>query len=168
MSFPDKKRRILQEDEYLACMSYLLRRDFYPTLNPHDPLSLEDDDRYASSRRSTKRPSTFQSSSSIADKYKLDKFTSIDTFQSVYTSEDNASFEEILNRMNEERRKRWRHFFNSDKPLLTAGNVPKYLLPEKSAHTGEEKRLLLLTEKSVSEVQRGGSINFGGSACICW
>ena len=154
----EKKRKILQEDEYLACMSYFLRRDFYPTLNPHDPLNLEDDDHYSTSRRSTKRSSTFQSSTNIADKYKLDRFTSVDVFQSVYTSEDNASFEEMLNRMNEERRKRWRHFFHTDRPMLTAGNVPKYLLPEES--TQPQDRLLLLTEKSESEVQRTGSINF--------
>ena len=158
MSFPNKKRKILQEDEYLACMSYFLRRDFYPSLNPHDPLTFEDDNRYTSSRHSTKRSSTFQASTNIADKYKLDKLKSVDAFQSIYTSEDNASFEEILNRMNEERRKRWRHFFNSDKPLLTAGNVPKYLSPEGSVQAGE--RLSLLTEKSESEVQRTGTINF--------
>ena len=154
-----KKRRVLQEDDYLACMSYLLRRDFYPTLDPHDPVSLGDDDQYAASRRSTKRPSTFRSPSDIVARYRLDRFASVDAFQSVYTSEDNASFEEILNRMNEEKRKRWRHFFNTDRPLLTAGNVPKYLLSSGNDAQTEE-RLLLWSDKPGSEVHRTGTINF--------
>lgn len=121
MSSPSESRRTaLPEETFLACTSYLIARFYFPTtfqdLPPHF---------YA-----------------LAHKFSLDSFGSIDAFQARYTSLDNKSFEEILERMNQKKREKWKRFFGTEVVPMLTGRVgsKKYLLP--GADGAGEQRLL--------------------------
>lgn len=159
-----RKKKTLPEDTYLACISYFLCRDFYPALSTTasicDPGVLSNVNDTPSPQLKSSEASSCEGKHRRTDLVKalqLNAFPSVDAFQSVYTSEDNASFEDILERINEAKRARWRRFFGTDKPLLAIGSssLSKYdfLLEDKTRVM--EKRLLL-TGPSTSDVDRSG------------
>jgi len=62
---------------------------------------------------------------------------SLDLFQAKYTSEDNASFKELMNQANESTRSKYEWIYNDDKKLL--------LLAGESSEAGPRKRGLITT-----------------------
>ena len=58
----------------------------------------------------------------VEEKPKFNTNMPLDKFQTKYTSEDNASFDEILEKDNTERKKRYKWIFDSEKKLLVLEN----------------------------------------------
>lgn len=110
-------KTVLDEDEYLACLSFLLRRDFYPELLRGEQ------DAHQRARHS------------------LDSFPSIDAFQAAFTCSDDASFEALLEKANATNRSRWLCFFGTETPLaLTHREHSRVLALPASALSSQASR----------------------------
>ncbi|KAG6381283.1 nuclear protein DGCR14 [Boletus reticuloceps] len=123
------RQDILEEDEYTAALSHIIARDFFPSLvhidatnNYLDALRSNDPSLiHASVRRlqeldatpayPSRRDSKFSSETPYENQQQndngYDTDMSLDSFQSQYTSEDNASFTQIMHEENRQRRERW-------------------------------------------------------------
>ena len=133
------KKTVLSEEDYLTCLSYLLRRDFYPNLDPLTTSSFSDilsSSVRSSTVTSSRRTSQRLSPAEVVAKHGIQELRSVDEFQSRFTSEDDASFNSLLRRENETRRARWREHFGTDKPLIEAG--------QRTKHTERRKEVGLL------------------------
>jgi protein DGCR14 len=85
---------VLEEEEYIECLSYILKRDFFPLLARSAPLAYTNPLGTPGARPTTM--STPNNPPAIASKINLDM--SLDDFQAAYTTEDNSSYPLILNR----------------------------------------------------------------------
>ncbi|OLL21630.1 Protein DGCR14 [Neolecta irregularis DAH-3] len=99
---------VLEEDEYIEALSKIIERDFFPQLaelrayNEYmDALQSKNAVWIESSARRLANPE--QPKEKDTEKYDMSK--RLDTFQAMYTSEDNASFIGLLDHTNEQRRK---------------------------------------------------------------
>lgn len=131
------RQKVLEEDEYTAALSHIIARDFFPSLvhldatNDYlDALRTKDTGLInASVRRLEEISSTPIASTRYltpsdtpygpgpsetpippphpAKRPRYDTDMSLDMFQAKYTSEDNASFTEILDDENRQRKERW-------------------------------------------------------------
>lgn len=131
------RQEILEEDEYTIALSRIIARDFFPSLVHIDATgALRSDDPsliHASVRRPQELDSTparrhWQTPSETpfgtgpsdtplrtpreagepaAKRSRYDTNLSLDSFQAKYTSEDNASFTQIMHEENRQRRERW-------------------------------------------------------------
>ncbi|KAH9082123.1 nuclear protein DGCR14 [Lactarius deliciosus] len=100
------RQTVLEEDEYTAALSHIIARDFFPSLvhldatNEYlDALESRDPQLIGASVRNLE--------SINASRPRYDTDMSLDAFQARYTSEDNASFTEILDEENVRRRERY-------------------------------------------------------------
>ncbi len=118
-----RREIILDEDDWIAAMEGIIERDFFPDLKslrerveglerdtPGELLSFRQ--REAGSWEPTPYglDSTERETSETAPKLTLDQFLSR------YTSEDNASFRDILNRSNAVRREKFKHLWQPPNP----------------------------------------------------
>jgi hypothetical protein len=130
-----------QEDEYTSALSTIIARDFFPSLERLDAtntylsaLESRDVDQIDTTARrlsnlatpsnhwrgTTPRggPSTdtpIRTPGRVAKKPKYDTCLSLDEFQAKYTSEDNASFTEILDEENRKRKEKWGWAWEAEK-----------------------------------------------------
>lgn len=105
---------VLSEEEYMKRLSLILKRDFFPSLIDLEEIELTDPERL-----------------------------SIDKFQSLYVTEDNASFAELLCRENERKRGKFERVFGG----------PARLVDDPS------KRLLLQESVSVKDVMKSNTLS---------
>ena len=128
MSKPESKqqKRVLEEDEYIGKISEIIKRDYFPDL---DLLNAQYDHELA---KESKDPEliyyTLQQILKITnstDSCKTQK--SLDEFLATYTSEDNASFERILFKINRNKRQKHQWLYKQDEKcqltLLNNGRV---------------------------------------------
>lgn len=87
------KKRVLKEEEYMRVLEGILRRDYFPDL---PPLLFEDENEF------------------------LD--TNLEDFQAAYTTEDDHSFNKLMDKLNRERRKRYKQTYTTDYQLITLSN----------------------------------------------
>lgn len=105
---------VLSEEEYMKRLSLILKRDFFPSLIDLEEIELTDTE-----------------------------LLSIDKFQSLYVTEDNASFAELLCRENERKRGKFERVFGG----------PARLVDDPS------KRLLLQESVSVKDVMKSNTLS---------
>ncbi|KAJ3220891.1 DiGeorge syndrome critical region protein 14 [Clydaea vesicula] len=132
---PEKKKpKVLEEDDYLDAISNIVERDFFPNL------------------KTMKQQNAMLTGISVLEENEknnsaisTDNIT-LDKFQHMYTSEDNASFEEIIKNVNEEKKRKYNWIFNKEKNVLELegpstdkfGNQgPLSILDAKSKKTGQ-------------------------------
>ncbi|KAH8835192.1 nuclear protein DGCR14 [Flagelloscypha sp. PMI_526] len=137
------RQTVLDEDEYTAALEHIIARDFYPSLvhldatNEYlDALQSQDPSRIDASVRRMgniqselatplgKTPLNWTGATPLragwdgeppAKRRKYDASLSLDDFQARYTSEDNASFTEILDDENKRRKERYAWAFDAEK-----------------------------------------------------
>ncbi|KXN75051.1 hypothetical protein CONCODRAFT_88667 [Conidiobolus coronatus NRRL 28638] len=86
------KKIVLTEEIYTLCLSYIIERDFYSNLNQlQDKLS----------QICTELEIPFDKGDNLVNfllnsEYRIDLNLNLDTFLSIYTSEDNQSYEKIV------------------------------------------------------------------------
>eukprot|EP00301_Raphidiophrys_heterophryoidea_P009840 c14844_g1_i1.p1 GENE.c14844_g1_i1~~c14844_g1_i1.p1 ORF type:complete len:456 (+),score=95.91 c14844_g1_i1:56-1369(+) len=110
------KRKILDEDTYLACLEHIIKRDFFPSsTRDQDARQLVQPGTPASSIFAPPSPSPSSVSSSFSTRTrtvpKLEM--SLDNFLAQYTSEDNASFDKLLEKSNQQKRARFAWLFEA-------------------------------------------------------
>ena len=106
-----QKKIVLSEDDYLACLSYILRRDYYPEAKADDDFE----------------------EAILKDHFQLDSFSGIDAFQARFTCQDDASFDALMQRASTKRKAKWSKWFGQEEVLgLTAstGRLPDQRLLE--------------------------------------
>ena len=107
---------VLSEEEYMKRLSLILKRDFFPSL-----LHLEEE-------------------IEITDPERL----SIEKFQSLYVTEDNASFAELLCRENERKRGKFERVFGG--PARLVDDPSRRLLLQASVKDGIKNKFLTLSD----------------------
>jgi protein DGCR14 len=136
------KQIVLEEDEYTEGLSRIIARDFFPTLNhltaANDYLSAldsQDPSLINSSIRTLQElgptplvrhgqqtplrtPARNSSQSGPNKRRRYDDDLSLDEYQARYTSEDNASFTEILDDENKKRRERFKWAFEAQRKVM--------------------------------------------------
>ncbi|PVF96548.1 hypothetical protein CPB86DRAFT_827158 [Serendipita vermifera] len=137
------KQVILDEDEYTEGLSRIIARDFFPTLNhltaANEYLSaLESQDpslinasirtlqdlgptplvRHGQTQTPLRTPARNGSQSGPNKRRRYDEDLSLDEYQARYTSEDNASFTEILDDENKKRRERFKWAFEAQRRVM--------------------------------------------------
>ncbi|PJF17433.1 Aspartate aminotransferase [Paramicrosporidium saccamoebae] len=147
-----RKRKVLSEDEYLAQLSAILKRDFFPNLAKLEAqyeylTAMERSDltalRAAAARLNN--PSTVQAPE-----------MSVDDFQMRYVTEDTAGFEELLERVNATRRGRFAKVFKREAPLLleSSADIPTGKGRVCRENTRLEKQVdLSLLERDTNDVR---------------
>lgn len=118
-----QKTRVLDEDEFVKSLSAIIQRDFFPDLpklRSHvafmDALEAGDESRMKEIAVEYLRSQESEAESSTI------KAPSVDAFLAKYTSEDNASFEEIIEKQNEKQREKFRWLYDrADRLMLEAG-----------------------------------------------
>jgi protein DGCR14 len=117
-------QRVLEEDEYTEVLSYIIARDFYPSLVAHldaSPLRSQNTTATAAAAAAAAAdtpfghgPSDTPSRENVTEdgppsrkRARFDPDLSLDAFQARYTSEDNSSFTQILDEENRKRKERW-------------------------------------------------------------
>jgi protein DGCR14 len=132
------KTVVLEEDKWMDSMEKIIKRDFFPDIDvmtsqirlieaiqSKDPQLIE---------MAQRKVAQTQSNVIISGERKVP----LDEFLSKYTSEDNASFEVILQKMKDTHRETWRKYFHESKSrgsgtdvkLLTNGSVEMKLIGE--------------------------------------
>ena len=91
---PPKPLVAVEEDAYISSLSSIIKRDFFPSLD--------------------KLKGAFQAETSAELKAHADKL-SLDQFQANFTSEDNQSFNEIIESENSRKRKQYHFFYDAEK-----------------------------------------------------
>ncbi|CAG8714613.1 14133_t:CDS:2, partial [Acaulospora colombiana] len=137
------KQIILEEDEYTEGLSRIIARDFFPTLNhltaANEYLSaLESQDpslinnsirtlqdlgptplvRHGQTQTPLRTPARNGSQSGPNKRRRYEEDLSLDEYQARYTSEDNASFTEILDEENKKRRERFKWAFEAQRKVM--------------------------------------------------
>lgn len=104
-----RKQKIIEEEDYVNALSEIIKRDFFPDLNKLEAQfdywkALEDNDYDKLEAASAKM---FSSSCNALESLGVAKDIKLDEFQQLYTSQDNASFQDILHKMNCERSRKY-------------------------------------------------------------
>lgn len=151
------KYKVIDEDTYRNSIEKIIERDFFPDKK------VTEAEIQLFKAIDTKDPQSIQEAKDKIEKIKknISEFRSdsekrnvpLDEFLEKYTSEDNASFELILQKMKEKHRERWREFFkeapnrfNSDIKLLTNG-PNDYVKLIKSSEPLNKNQLFFIQEK---------------------
>ncbi|ORY79872.1 nuclear protein Es2-domain-containing protein [Protomyces lactucae-debilis] len=114
--------QVLDEDIYVDSLSHIIKRDFFPGLETHSSSQIEDSRHSGSIRPSSTRMRTPHFAQEVttdeapgnSDKRPASSL-SLDRFQARYTSEDNASFQEILDEGNLARREKYSWLYKDNK-----------------------------------------------------
>lgn len=110
-------RRVLVEEEYLATLGSILRRDFFPTLGrleaQYDYLTAVERSDLEALRVAASRLSALEARGECVAAPDM----SLDEFQAQYVTEDTHAFEELLGRLNSSRRAKFAKIFKAS-PLL--------------------------------------------------
>ncbi|KAI8086320.1 nuclear protein DGCR14 [Halteromyces radiatus] len=127
---------ILDEDTYTEAISYIIERDFFPhlakmkaesfyheaTING-DPIQLQQAKQLLSNLNQPRSKETDhiqnyynQQETDLAKRINLE--LSLDQFQTVYTSEDNASFTDLLEKANAKRKSHYHWFYDKQAQQL--------------------------------------------------
>ncbi|KAG4305751.1 hypothetical protein PORY_000661 [Pneumocystis oryctolagi] len=120
---------VLEEDEYQQAISDIIKRDFFPDL-----LEMEANEKMEEKQRLEmiqktgdntsenvlKQREDEENTSEILASDKLTRNMSLDKFQAMYTSEDNASFMDILNEQNKRRRHAYEWAWNNNNKINSA------------------------------------------------
>lgn len=80
----------IEEDEYIAGLSSIIERDFFPSLN------------------------SLRANAGIPENAIMPSTLTLDSYQQFYTSEDNASFVDIIKTQNEAKRKQYSYFYKGE------------------------------------------------------
>lgn len=149
--------KTLNEEDYTSAITTIIERDFYPQLSEMrkqsrylDAIEEGNPIRIATAaRRLTERPGE-----SVEDETEEERRERIlqedvrgmrlDTFQAKYTSEDNESFNELLDEQNAKNREKYAWMYNGNKKMT------------KQEFVIEQKKVLLLKEDMDSGVKMVG------------
>ena len=135
---PAKRPRVvLDEDTYVASLAAVIKRNFFPPPPSEGDVSTRN-------RSLDGRGLDTQTTPPHSSNGKLERDVqtlSLEAFQARYTSEDNASFLEILDRANLERRERYHWLYTSRS--VYAGCIEGAPQGEQRRIAGEKERLLL-------------------------
>lgn len=137
------KQIILDEDEYTEGLSRIIARDFFPTLNhltatndylsaleSQDPSRIHDSARNLQELGPTplvrgtqmqtplRTPARNHSQSGPNKRRRMEDDMSLDEYQARYTSEDNASFTEILEDENKKRREKYKWAWEAQRKAM--------------------------------------------------
>ena len=136
---PSRKRKVLSEDEYLGRLGAILKRDYFPDLErlqaQKDLLTAVEQSDLLALQLATERLDRVSESDELTSADGM----SLDEFQSRFTTEDDASFDDILERFNAKQRERFAKLHGGP-PLLRAP---------------PDRRLLLAPSISASEPEKG-------------
>ena len=125
----------IDEDGYVEGISKIIQRDFFPDLEKlrvqkqlYDAVDLELDDRKAAKLAFQLAQMTETGSGADGQNggghggdeqnKEFDTRLSLDQFQAKYTSEDNESFNQLVQKENEKKRQKFAHFYPSEQRLL--------------------------------------------------
>ncbi|KAG0374513.1 hypothetical protein BGX24_010320 [Mortierella sp. AD032] len=162
---------ILEEDEYIEALSKIIERDFFPDLarlkRQHaylDAIEQNDTERIKAAarelagndtpldKRRLKTPETpsqhglkSRDGKETAQEDAVDTSLSLDQFQMRYTSEDNASFNEIIEKINTQKREKYKWLYDQEKKNMR--------LLENGDNTNPDKKLLRESEESDASSQ---------------
>lgn len=136
----------LSEEDYTSAITTIIERDFYPNLPEMrkqsqylDALEEGNPIRIATAARRLTTPVTGQTEETEEEKreriLKEDvKGMRLDMFQAKYTSEDNESFNALLDEQNQKQREKYAWMYNGNRKLT------------KQEHLIEQKRILMIEE----------------------
>ena len=120
----------IEEDEYVAGISKIIQRDFFPDLEKlrvqkklFDAVDQVDDARAAQlafqlAKMTESGDVEVNDEGKEHEKKEYNTKMSLDRFQAKYTSEDNASFNELVYKENEKKKEKYAHFYPSEQRLL--------------------------------------------------
>ncbi|CEG68619.1 hypothetical protein RMATCC62417_04843 [Rhizopus microsporus] len=132
---------VLDEDTYTEAISFIIERDFFPNLvkmkaqqnyfQAQQSGTLFDLQKASKALRDVQQPKKaekknqsinyyFEQESELEKRVNLD--LSLDQFQTLYTSEDNASFAEILEKANQKAKEKNKWFFDKESHQLRITN----------------------------------------------
>jgi len=113
-----RKRKVLSEEKYLSFLGSILRKSYFPELEKLKMQSLCLDKVDINDKEKLERILSFDSSSSSLN---ISNMT-LEQFQSLYTSEDNHSYESLIDNINKIRRDRRGRFFKNQYLTSTDSN----------------------------------------------
>ncbi|KAI8063524.1 nuclear protein Es2-domain-containing protein [Gongronella butleri] len=124
---------VLDEDTYTEALSHIIQRDFYPKLAKMKAEAAYHEARLAGDRQQVKRITDLliqlhKDETDLAKRVNLQ--LSLDQFQTVYTSEDNASFDDLLAKTNAKRKDAYRWYYdkNADQLRIEDMQAPNLLM----------------------------------------
>ncbi|KND01759.1 uncharacterized protein SPPG_03552 [Spizellomyces punctatus DAOM BR117] len=127
---------VLEEDTYVESLSKIIQRDFFPHLKriklQNELLDAVQNGEYGVVRvlgdelNQVDRGDIQTSITDTAEKDTIPVNTnmSLDAFQSRYTSEDNASFNNMITRINDDKRKKYSWIYDKETRVLQLGTTP--------------------------------------------
>ncbi|KAI8577989.1 hypothetical protein K450DRAFT_273323 [Umbelopsis ramanniana AG] len=184
---------VLDEDTYTDAISYIIERDFFPNLaklraqqeyfhaeESGDLVRLQQAGRELKRLTTTPRTTRLGTSQSIAKQAVVQKASvpdsipkdvdlslSLDQFQARYTSEDNASFIDLLGKANEQRKEKHKWVWDKESNQLRIKEAPHVesaltIVDERDALPGTWKykaRNALMYQPDVDSLKTKSSIN---------
>lgn len=141
------KRRVLKEEDYLCTLGQILQRDFYPDLArleaQMDYLTAVEKSDLAAVREAMSRLEQIskspQDDAQMRNTNETEDAISLAEFQASYTSEDNASFEDLLERINSVKRQKYERIYGAPAMITDDPNRRLLYLPS----TIDEARIKL-------------------------
>ncbi|ORX33223.1 hypothetical protein BCR36DRAFT_314483 [Piromyces finnis] len=126
----EKKKIVLEEDEYIEGLSKVIKRDYFPDndkMKIQNELldALQEQDSFRA-RNLSKQLLNYDADKKNLQKNEngIDTSLSVDAYQSKYTSEDNDSFNEIIAKNNEMKKMRNEKLYGQEKTkLLMSSNA---------------------------------------------
>jgi protein DGCR14 len=117
----------IEEDEYVQGVSEIIKRDFFPDL---DKLRTETEILDAVTASETHRVMHLEEEMEKQNQEEP-KGLRLDQYQQKFTSEDNASFSQILEKDNQLRKEQYHFFYDKEKKLLLEeGKKPSLIEPQ--------------------------------------
>ena len=141
---PLKPPMAVEEDDYIAGVSTIIERDFYPHLEKLraqssylDAVNNNDKSRayqlqFELARLTRANTAAESITADDSSKANLNTSLDLDSFQATYTSEDNASFQEIIKQQNNDNRDRYHYLWQGETRRIDNGE--EKLLLETSDH----------------------------------
>jgi len=179
---------VLDEDSYTEAISYIIERDFFPNLaklraqqeyfhaeDAGDLVGMQQagrelkrlatNPRRGATTSDTRQSTTSQLPTNIPND--VDLSLSLDQFQARYTSEDNASFIDLLAKANEQRKEKHKWVWDKESNQLRIKDAPHVesaltIVDERDALPGTWKykaRNALMYQPDVSNIKNKSSVN---------
>ncbi|KAI8895725.1 nuclear protein Es2-domain-containing protein [Globomyces pollinis-pini] len=155
-----KPQEALEEDDYIDGISTIIQRDFFPDVKK---LKLYNDYLEAKEKMDTGRIFQLraeldnivkgnQTSTPKTENPNLNTDLTLDKFQTKYTSEDNASFQEILNKNNEAKREKYHYLYQGENQTLALEYEKKKMV---EFHGHASKPIITWEHKAKSALMYG-------------